>query len=519
MYLKLTTPLAPAPSPIWAVVVIALLMMLMPAPGKAADQPSPLDNGWAMAEVIADSALIHHTPNEVSFITGTAQSGDLIWIKNLSNESQWLQIRSTQGSISWILQSDISEIRKGEGRIKSTKATIRPGRLGARLPGPPGMEIQKGATVWLLPNAPLLLPQRGGLITWRAIEPPTDEPRFIRKDQVRRIDNRKPSTEEGFVDSEGPGTLANSTPKRNPRPLPPKIQPPANAPPEIDQGSPLVIARSNPAPEPDQKPNETKPPGIDALEILDAPDPDKPLQRKIPIDNGPDLILDSDPAALPDFAPLMPAPPGNEVSTPGPNKNPGGNVKGFQGAHGKVSPLELPADPDQALELLESRFRVVVAQPLISWDFRSILASCETMQGRPMSPSQTARLHSLRDKAERQDEIGRSSRQFWESMRRSRSHDPNRMKSDDLKLATSRNRFDISGLMLPSTRDVDGQLLYNLIGDTGATIAYLKMPPAAPIEKWVGKRVGIRGRVRYHEDLRARLVSVQDVELLEPEED
>jgi hypothetical protein len=37
------------------------------------------------------------------------------------------------------------------------------------------------------------------------------------------------------------------------------------------------------------------------------------------------------------------------------------------------------------------------------------------------------------------------------------------------------------------------------------------------VEKWLGKKVGIRGRVRYHEDLRGRLVNVQDVETLEPE--
>jgi hypothetical protein len=185
----------------------------------------------------------------------------------------------------------------------------------------------------------------------------------------------------------------------------------------------------------------------------------------------------------------------------------------------KVSPLELPEDSDQALEVLESRFRVIVAGPLVSWDFRSILTGCESLRTRQLTAPQTSRLNMLRDQAERQDEIGRSSRQFWESMRRSRSYDPNKMKFDDLKQASNKPKFDISGLMLPSRRDVEGHLLYNLIGDSGTTIAYLKLPPAAPVEKWLGKKVGVRGRVRYNEDLRARLVAVQDVELLEPEED
>ncbi|MFM7594291.1 MAG: hypothetical protein ACKO85_21070, partial [Isosphaeraceae bacterium] len=101
------------------------------------------------------------------------------------------------------------------------------------------------------------------------------------------------------------------------------------------------------------------------------------------------------------------------------------------------------------------------------------------------------------------------------SMRRSRAHDPGKNPDIDVIRASNASRFDISGLLLPSRRDLDGQLLYNLIGDGGSTIAYLKLPPAAPVERWLGKKVGIRGRVRYNEDLRARLVVVQDVEIVD----
>ena len=475
----------------------------------AAESPSPAARGWKMAEVTADSALIHQTPNGVSFITGTVQRGDLIWIKNVSEESEWVLIRPTEGSVSWILQSDISELRTGEGRVKSAKALIRPGRMGARLPGPPGMEIQKGTTIWLLANEPLVLPQREGLITWRAIEPPTDEPRFIRRDQIKMVERRKPEAEDGFVDSEGPGSLASSAPKalKKQPGQPDELKPERSLSPAENQDEAIAQSKPTADSDPKQNPKNAKSPSIDSLEILDAPKSESELEKAprpiAGLDSAPDFILKTAPEEMPDFRSGPPDKLADEELPKG----------------RKVSPLELPEDTDQALEVLESRFRVIVAGPLVSWDFRSILTGCESLQKRQMTAIQIARLNTLRDQAQRQDEIGRSSRQFWESMRRSRSHDPNKMKSDDLKQASNKPRFDISGLMLPSRRDVDGHMLYNLIGDSGTTIAYLKLPPAAPVEKWLGKKVGVRGRVRYNENLRARLVTVQDVELLEPEED
>jgi hypothetical protein len=497
--------------PLWFIagLVLSILFPVYSSVSLAADSLSPTVRGWKMAEVTADSALIHQTPNGVSFITGTVQKGDLIWIKSLSDESEWVLIRPSEGSISWILQSDISELRTGEGRVKSAKAIVRPGRMGARLPGPPGIEIQKGTTIWLLANEPLVLPQREGLISWRAIEPPNDEPRFIRRDQIKLVEKRKPEAENGFVNSEGPGSLASSAPK-GPQKYgveSPQMRSEAGATP--GQNPEEAIAQSKPRLDSDAKQKTEKPesPSIESLEILDAPKSESESEKAprpiASLDATPDLILKTDPEEMPEF---RSGPPEKPVE----DELPKGR---------KVSPLELPEDSDQALEVLESRFRVIVAGPLVSWDFRSILTGCESLRTRQLTAPQTSRLNILRDQAERQDEIGRSSRQFWESMRRSRSHDPNKMKFDDLKQASNKPKFDISGLMLPSRRDVEGHLLYNLIGDSGTTIAYLKLPPAAPVEKWLGKKVGVRGRVRYNEDLRARLVAVQDVELLEPEED
>ena len=454
------------------------------------NSPALQQDGWAMAEVIVDSALIHQKPNDVSFITSTVPQGELLWIKNISDESAWFLVRPEKGALSWILDTDISEIRKGEGRVKSPTARVRPGRVGAKLPGPPGLELNQGANVWLLPREPLVLPQREGLITWRAIEPPSAELRYVRKENLRLIEkkNAKPLPAEGFVTAKGPGSLARAIPQTGPeqsKSTKPVTQPDKAPRPDLPMDQP---------PDPLTQPAK---PTIDSLVILEAPgssstkmpstDQDAPLPGPKPTER---------PSAFDRALPLDDA---NSAARPSSD-----------------TPIELPADADQALEILDSRFRLIVSQPLVAWDFQSFLKSCDQLARQPLSTAQAARLGALREKARAQDEIGASSRKFWDSMRRSRSHDPSNDGAATSPAVSRKPRFDITGLMLPSRRDIDGQLLYNLIGDTGTTTAYLKLPPASPVEKWLGKRVGVRGRVRYNEELRARLVVVQDLELLDP---
>ena len=460
----------------------------------------PEGQGWVMAEVVTEGALIHQTPNDAAFVTDEAARGDLLWVKEISPESQWLLVRPPPGAISWIPEADISEIRPGEGRVRAAKSRLRPGRNGARLPGPPGIELSAGTTIWLSPREPLVIPQRQGLLAWRAIEPPPQEPRFVRRECMRPTDSRKEPEPEGFVASKGPGAMSSETPKRD---LPVRESDPG----PLTKGKRRDDADSDDAIVPQRAAEKAagEPGGVQRsiaqMEILDIP---KSLMTAAPenesfraIANDP-IRSDVEPSPLPPLAPSAPA----EEPTNRPMA---------------ASPVELPDDPEAAMETLESRFRVIMGEPLVSWDFRPILLACETLGRRDLTPAMANRLNQLRTQAERQEEIGRASRQFWDSMRRSRSQDPTSREPKSAMPTSARTRFDLTGVLLPSRRDVDGQLLYNLIGDSGHTIAYLKMPPAAPVEKWLGKKVGIRGRVRYHEDLRGRLVNVQDVETLEPE--
>ncbi|MFM1802506.1 MAG: hypothetical protein RJA81_1858 [Planctomycetota bacterium] len=449
---------------------------------------SPEDQGWVAAQVISNQILIHQTPNDASFVTDSLSRGELIWIKNYSEASDWYLVRPPEGAISWVMEKDINEIRTGEARIKVSRSQIRPGRPGARLPGPPGLELEQGEIVWLLNREPLVLPQRSGLLTWRAIEPPVEESRFARKSFLKVFRQRNEPEQDGFVAANTPGMLAPKIPldsTNQPENQKPDLSSQVGGLPESES---LAVQDNDPA---DSKSDRKA--GMDAFAILKPP-----ASLVNPLNEEPvaPLVLPT----VPDLGFQQP----NLSNSSNENKPP------------LVSHLKLPDNDDQALESLESRFRVIMEQPLISWNFNSILSGCEEMQNRALNPTQAARLNSLRDRAQRQNEIGQSARQFWDSMRRSRAYDPSGLDRNRVIQAANYYRFDISGLLLRSNKDVDGHLLYNLIGDSGTTIAYLKLPPAAPVDQWIGKKVGVHGRIRYHEDLRARIVYVQDVELLEP---
>jgi hypothetical protein len=62
---------------------------------------------------------------------------------------------------------------------------------------------------------------------------------------------------------------------------------------------------------------------------------------------------------------------------------------------------------------------------------------------------------------------------------------------------------------------VDGQKVYALIGPDGNTQAYLDIPAGLDVAHLVARRVGVRGRMHYDENLRARLIAVRDLDPLD----
>jgi hypothetical protein len=55
-----------------------------------------------------------------------------------------------------------------------------------------------------------------------------------------------------------------------------------------------------------------------------------------------------------------------------------------------------------------------------------------------------------------------------------------------------------------------------LIGSDGSTLAYLDIPPGLDIDPLLAQRVGVRGDPHFNEDLGTRLITVRDVETMDP---
>jgi hypothetical protein len=65
-----------------------------------------------------------------------------------------------------------------------------------------------------------------------------------------------------------------------------------------------------------------------------------------------------------------------------------------------------------------------------------------------------------------------------------------------------------------SSRLVDGERVYALIGADGFPAAYLKLAPGIGGSRYAGAQVGVRGSRRYDETLRADVIEVNDLEPL-----
>jgi hypothetical protein len=76
--------------------------------------------------------------------------------------------------------------------------------------------------------------------------------------------------------------------------------------------------------------------------------------------------------------------------------------------------------------------------------------------------------------------------------------------------------YSAVGYVQSSAQKIEGRKLYVLIGSDGSTLAYLDIPPGLDIDPLLAQRVGVRGDPHFNEDLGTRLITVRDVETMEP---
>lgn len=363
----------------------------------------------AEAEVVAETLDVLDEPDAASFLTARLHASDRVAIVE-ELPGGWMAIEPPLGSICWIDQEAINELGDGEARVIASRAVVRTGRSGARMPGPPRWTVGRGAILHLLDRPPLVLNQGRGPRTWQAIEPLEHEVRFIRADGIRRRASRRDASvgrTRGSSRDAGRATLASE-----------RVDP-------IDQSLALV--------------------GPTAAESA------------------------------------------------------------------------LPAELATALPAIEAMHRAQLRLPVDQWNLEPVKQRYQALLDHETDASARAALRARIDRVVRQQSLTQAARAFESLLAQSRQHDRDIVRSRDQPepgLAPGPDPYDGEGLLQPSSRQVDGQILFALIGTKGQTSAYLSLPPGIDAATMLGQRVGVRGRIRFNESLSTNLIYVRELETL-----
>jgi hypothetical protein len=181
-----------------------------------------------------------------------------------------------------------------------------------------------------------------------------------------------------------------------------------------------------------------------------------------------------------------------------------------------ASALNLPAEFKAALTRVEAQHRAILRQPLETWQLDEVKRSYQALLSDSLDPAGRSLVQSRLAQLRRQQAIAGSARRFTDLARESRGRDRNadgRLKEKESATANEAP-FDAVGMLQASSKEIDGNRVFALIGEDGLTTAYLSMPPGVDTRRFLASRVGIRGQVRYSEPLRNRLIRVTEMESL-----
>jgi hypothetical protein len=177
-----------------------------------------------------------------------------------------------------------------------------------------------------------------------------------------------------------------------------------------------------------------------------------------------------------------------------------------------------PAGIAADLAPIDALHRSILAEPMDRWDLEPARRRYTALLARVSESTATAAIQARLDRLDREAEIAQAARKFTNLLNRSaridREVNQARTTLEEARIATDRG-FDARGLLQASSRKVEGEKVYALIGSEGRTTAYLSLPPGIPAQSLLARKVGVRGTVRYNAELGARLITVRDLEELE----
>lgn len=160
----------------------------------------------------------------------------------------------------------------------------------------------------------------------------------------------------------------------------------------------------------------------------------------------------------------------------------------------------------------------VTGQPVESWRFDTVRAGYEGMLTTHRdNPALQAEVRARLAGLSRLEAAADAARKVEAILTRSRQRDQGLARMAQSLAAQERDQskaYRALGMIQPSSRKTEGRKLYTLIGADGSRRAYLDVPPGIDADSLLARRVGVRGSVRYDEDLGGRLITVRDIEEL-----
>jgi hypothetical protein len=164
-----------------------------------------VDGAANTGEAAVEGLEVYERPDEGSYVTGALNQGDRVRVRRII-AGGWLAIDPPSGTLCWIDQSDIdpaaatekesgraaapSRAKQNEQRrisVARSRAVIRFGHEGARLPGPPCGELRQATIVEPLDRAPLEVGRGSSKRVWIAIVPPPQLTCYLRGEGIRTV--------------------------------------------------------------------------------------------------------------------------------------------------------------------------------------------------------------------------------------------------------------------------------------------------------------------------------------------
>lgn len=178
----------------------------------------------------------------------------------------------------------------------------------------------------------------------------------------------------------------------------------------------------------------------------------------------------------------------------------------------------VPTDFSRALAQIDSKLKWERHRPMEEWRLEPIVQSYREAAARAPDRRSMDLVASRIEETERLIGLSRSAKSFRALLDKSRTRDERMLALERKRAHEERSRgvdYDATGLLQPTSQIVHGQKAYALIARDGGVACYLLIPPGVDPNPLTAHRVGVRGAVHYDEDLRAKLIDLNEIELAE----